>query len=231
MTIVERISTLVRANINDLLDRAEDPEKVIKQLLMDMDSQLVQAKTQVAAAIADEKLLFERYQENQAQANEWQQKAELAVTKGDDDLARQALLRRAAFQQTADGFKAQHDAQSHQVEVLKEALGELEAKNEEAETKKDLLIARSRRAQAETQIRTTVTGLDASGALASFERMEHKVDEQEARAAALQELDSDSLESRFAELGTAEQVERELAALKAKQPIPGPDPAAALPGA
>jgi phage shock protein A len=230
MTIVERISTLVRANINDLLDRAEDPEKVIKQLLMDMHSQLLQAETQVVAAIADEKLLFERYQENQTEANEWQRKAELAVSKGDDELARQALLRRAAFQQTADGFKEQHQAQSNQVDVLKEALAQLEAKIEEAETKKDLLIARGRRAHAETQIRTTLTGMDASGALASFERMEHKVHEQEARAAALKEMASDSVETRFAELGMPERVERELAELKGKQPISSPDTAPSLPG-
>jgi phage shock protein A len=143
-------------------------------------------------------------------------------------LARQALMRRAAFQQTADGFKEQHDAQSQQVVVLKDALGQLEAKIEEAETKKDLLIARSRRAQAETQIRTTLTGLDTSGALASFEQMEHKVDQQEARAAALHELDSDSVEQRFAELGTADQVEQELAALKARHALPSPDTAPAL---
>ena len=107
MTIVERISTLVRANINDLLDRAEDPEKTIKQVLIDMNSQLMQVKTQVAASIADEMKLQQRYQENQQKANDWQQKAELAVEKGQDDLAREALARRNAFQQTADGFKGQ----------------------------------------------------------------------------------------------------------------------------
>ena len=228
MTIVERISTLVRANINDLIDRAEDPEKVIKQLLMDMHSQLVQAKTQVAAAIADEKLLYERFQDNQARAAEWQSKAELAVDKGKDDLAREALTRRTGFQQTADGFKSQYDAQAQQVEVLKEALGQLEAKIEEAEAKKDLLIARSRRAQAETEIRTTLSGLDESGALASFERMEQKVDEQEARAAALGEMESATVDQRFNALETGEQVERELTALKTRKALDSPQSPAAL---
>jgi phage shock protein A len=222
MTIVERISTIVRANINDLIDQAEDPEKVIKQLLLDMHSQLLQAKTQVAAAIADEKLLYERYQDNQARATEWSHKAELAVDTGEDDLARQALMRRGAFQQTADGFKQQYDEQSNQVLVLKEALGQLEAKIEEAETKKDLLIARSRRATAETEIRTTLAGLDESGALENFERMERKVDEMEARAGALGEVESDSVEQRFARLATGQQVERELAALKAKKALAAP---------
>jgi phage shock protein A len=229
MTIVERISTLVRANINDLINRAEDPEKVIKQLLMEMNSQLVQAKTQVAAAIADEKQLYDRYQQNQAEADEYQHKAELAVEKGDDDLAREALTRRTAFQQTADGFKSQYCAQSKQVDVVKEALNQLEAKIQEAEAKKDLLIARSRRAKAETEIRTTLTGLDEGSALASFERMEQKVNEQEARAAALGELESDSVETRFAALETADQVERDLAALKAQKAIPAAESHTALP--
>ena len=209
MTIAERISTLVRGNINDLIDRAEDPEKVIKQLLIDMNSQLLQAKTQVAAAIADEKQLYERFQQNKAEADECQKKAELAVEKGDDDLAREALTRRTAFQQTADGFKSQYDEQSRQVEVLKQALEQLEAKIQEAETKRDLLIARSRGARAETEIRTTLSGLDEGSALASFERMEQKVDEQEARAAALGEVDADSVEARLAALETGEQVERD----------------------
>ncbi len=224
MPIAERISTLVRANINDLIDRAEDPEKVIKQLLMDMNSQLLQSKTQVATAIADEKQLYDRYQHNQAEADDYQHKAELAVEKGDDDLAREALKRRAAFQQTADGFKSQYDEQSRQVEDLKQALEQLEAKIQEAETKKDLLIARSRRAKAETAIRTTLAGMDEGSALASFERMEQKVDEQEARAAALGEVDSDTVESRFAALESGDQVEQQLAELKAKKAI-SPAPA------
>jgi phage shock protein A len=230
MTIVERISTLVRANINDLIDRAEDPEKVIKQLLMDMHSQLLQAKTQVAAAIADEKQLYERYQQNQTQADDYQRKAELAVEKGEDDLAREALTRRTECQETADGFKSQYAAQAKQVEVLKEALGQLEAKIQEAETKKDLLIARSRRAKAETEIRTTLSGLDEGSALSGFERMEEKVNEQEARAAALGEVESDTVDQRFAALETAQQVERELAALKTQKGIT-PEATAAMPSA
>jgi phage shock protein A len=126
-------------------------------------------------------------------------------------------MRRSAYQQTADGFKEQYDAQAKQVDVLKNALGQLEAKIEEAETKKDLLIARSRRAAAETEIRNTLSGLDDSGALANFERMKDKVEAQEARAAALGELELTSVDQRFAELETGEQVERELAALKGKR--------------
>jgi phage shock protein A len=220
MTIVERISTLVRANINDLLDQAEDPEKVIKQLLMDMHAQLLQAKSQVAAAIADQKLLYEHFQEDQAQATEWQRKAELAVEKGEDDLAREALMRRNRDRQAADGLKQQFDEQAKQVAVLKEALEQLEAKISAAEAKKDLLLARSRRASTETAIRTTLTGLDQSDTLASFERMEENVDQQEARTAALAELEQDSVESRLEALQTGDDIERQLAELKAKNVLP-----------
>lgn len=216
MGITDRISTLLRANINDMLDRAEDPEKVIKQLLVDMNSQLLQVKTQVAASIADEKQLEQRYQDNETKAEDWQHKAELAVSKGEDDLAREALMRHNAFQQTADGFKTQYTEQAQEVETLKQALHQLEQKIQEADAKKDLLIARSRRAKAETQIRTTLTGLDASGALAGFDRMEEKVNQQEARASALGELDTDSTEQRFRMLETESQIDGQLAALKAK---------------
>jgi phage shock protein A len=217
MGILDRVSTLMRANINDLIDRAEDPEKVVKQLIADMNNQLLQVKTQVAAAIADEKQLRQRYQENQNKANDWQQKAELAVEKGQDDLAREALARRNAFQQTAEGFRSQYEEQARQVEVLKDALHQLESKIQEAQTKEELLIARSRRAKAETQIRTTLSGLDASGALASFERMEDKVAQQEARASALADLDSDSTEQRFALLEQESAIDKQLEELKAKK--------------
>src|SRR5919201_2562212 len=131
MAILDRISTLVRANINDLIDRAEDPEKVLKQLVDDMRSQLLQATNQVAASIADEKQLYQRYQDNQDKAAEWQRKAELAVERSQDDLAREAPQRRNAFQQTADDFKHQYEGQAKQVAILKDALHELEAKLEE----------------------------------------------------------------------------------------------------
>jgi phage shock protein A len=223
MGILDRVSTLLRANINDLIDRAEDPEKVVKQLIADMNNQLVQVKTQVAASIADEKQLYQRYQDNQAQATSWQQRAEMAVEKGQDDMAREALARRNAYQQTADGFKEQYDQQSQQVEQLKEALHQLEAKIQDAQTKEDLLIARSRRAKAETQIRTTLSGIDQSGALASFQRIEEKVNQQEARAAALGELDTDTMEHRFQLMEQESEVDRQLADLKAKKGLAAPE--------
>jgi phage shock protein A len=222
MTIIERISTLVRANIIDLIDQAEDPETVVKQLLLDMHSQAIQARTQVAAAIADQNLLFQRYQDNQSLAANWQRRAELAVNSADDDLARQALMRRAAFEQTADGFKQQYDEQSIQVTTLKEALAQLEARIAEAETAKNLVITRARRASAETALRTPLVVLDDCGPLHDFERMKHKVEELEARADALGEVAPGFVDQRFAQLKTGPQVERDLANLKAKKALAEP---------
>ncbi|HWP29669.1 MAG TPA: PspA/IM30 family protein [Chloroflexota bacterium] len=216
MGILDRVGTLIRANINDLLDRAEDPEKMIKQLLQDMENQLIQVKTQVAAAIADEQRLKERWQQNEQLAQEWQRKAELAVQKGQDDLAKEALRRRNTYQQTALGFKEQYEEQARQVEQLKDALEKLEAKIEEARTKKDLLIARSRRAAAERQIHETLAGIDTAGAMSGFERMEEKVRAQEARAKALAGLDQDTLEERFKQLEEEDEIEGQLRELKAK---------------
>jgi phage shock protein A len=214
--VLDRVSTLIRANINDLISRAEDPEKVVNQLLEDMRNQLIQVKTQVAASIADERLLQKRYEENQKQADEWQRKAELAIERGQDDLAREALSRKLTSQQVADGFKQQWTDQSAQVEQLKEALAQLEAKIAEAQTKKDLLIARSRRAKAETNIRKTLAGVDSSGALSEFERMEDKIEQEEARAKAYAELDHDSLDDKFKELEHEDKLNRELEELKAR---------------
>src|SRR5689334_10865712 len=200
MGLLDRVSTLMRANLNDLLDRAEDPEKVIQQLLRDMNNQLMQVKTQVAASIADEKRLHQRFQENQAKADDWERKAEIALDRGEDDLAKEALSRRNSFRESAQGFEEQWKEQSAQVATLKTALHDLERKIGDAEARKDLLIARSRRAKAETNIRETMAGIGRNSATSEFARMEERVSEQEARAKAATELDADTLESRFAAL-------------------------------
>jgi phage shock protein A len=216
MGILDRVGTILRANINDMIDRAEDPEKMVRQLLQDMENQLIQVKTQVAAAIADEQRLKERWQQNEQQAAEWQRKAELAVQKGQDDLAKEALSRRNTFQQTAAGFKEQYEDQARQVEQLKDALDKLESKIQEARTKKDLLIARHRRARAESQIHETMARVDTTGVMGSFERMEEKVRTQEARAKALGDLDRDSLDERFTQLEQEDALDDQLKELKAQ---------------
>jgi len=212
--LLDRVSTLVRANLNDLLDRAEDPEKVIKQLLIDMNNQLIQVKTQVAAAIADEKRLQARYQEAQRTADDWQRKAELAIDKGEDDLAKQALQRRNTYAQTSTGLQEQWQAQSASVQTLKDGLRQLQSKIEEAEAKKELLIARSRSAKAQEQMHRTLGGIQSVGGLSQFERMERRVEEQEARAQAYTDLSTDSLDQKFAALETESEVDRQLREMK-----------------
>ncbi len=216
MSLLERVGTILRANIGDLLDKAEDPEKMLKQILVDMQNQLIQVKTQVAAAIADEQKLYQRYLQNQEESDKWQKKAELAVNKGEDELAKEALQRRNSYQQIADGFKTQYDEQKQQVEVLKGALQKLESKIQEAERKKDLLIARSRRAEAEAKIHETMAGIGQASAFEGFDRLEEKVQEKEARAKASAELDRDTLEEKFAALETDTDLDQQLNELKSK---------------
>lgn len=216
MSILDRVGLLIRSNINDLLDRAEDPEKVINQLIIDMNNQLAEVRKQVAGAIADENQLHDKYEDNQAKANDWEEKARLAVSKSQDDLAKEALTRRNNFQQTADGFRAQWQEQSTQVAQLKGALDSLTAKVQEAETKRDLLIARSHRAKAETNIRETLQGIDQTSAISDFERMEDRVSRQEAEAKALTQLETDDVEERFKKLESESDVDAQLAELKTK---------------
>ena len=215
--MLDRASTLIRANLNDLISRAEDPEKVISQLLLDMQNNLQQVKSQVALAITHEKRLYQHYEENKKKAEEWDYKAGLAVDKGNDELAREALSRKRSFQETADSFHQQWQEQNAQVGQLKEALRQLERKVQEAQTKKDLLIARHQRAKAETQIRETMAGMGRSNAATEFERMEERVSMQEARAKAAAELEGDTLEAQFAALEHDSSLDDDLAALKARR--------------
>src|ERR1700739_384062 len=145
MGLLERVSTLIRANINDLVDRAEDPEKIIKQVILDMDNQFVQVKTQVAVSIADQHMLEKKLRENEDTGKDWMRKAELAVDKAQDELARAALDRYQTSQRLALSYREQVDDQKLQVETLKGALMKLEQKLEEAKSKRDLLLARNRR--------------------------------------------------------------------------------------
>ena len=220
MGLLDRMSTLVRSNLNDLLDRAEDPEKMLRQLLVDMNNQRIQAKTQVAAAIAEERRVQQRADEAQKQADEWQRKAERAIEKGDDEPAKQALVRRNTYSQPATGMQEQYQAHSAQVQALKDGLRQLQGKIEEAEAKKELLIARSRSAKAQETMHKTLTGIRGVGKMGEFERLERRVEEQEARASAYTELSTDSLDDKFAALEQESDVDRQLRELKAAKQQP-----------
>jgi phage shock protein A len=200
MALMERVATLVRANLNDLIDKAEDPEKMIKQVILDMQNQLLQVKTQVAIAIADQHLLEKKRQENQEKAAEWVRKAELAVDKKEDDLARAAIERSMSYHSLAENFAQQVVDQGVQVENLKTALRKLEQKLAEAEAKSDVLIA-----------------ADDMSSAAAFDRMKGKVQRSEALSQAKAELTADGIEDRLASLEKQDEVERLLAELKAKR--------------
>jgi len=219
MALLERVSTLVRANLNDLIDKAEHPEKMIKQVILDMQNQLLQVKTQVAIAIADQHLLEKKQKENEDKVTEWMRKAELAVDKKQDDLARAALQRVESYRELSDGFAQQIVDQKAQVENLKTALRQLEQKLTEAEAKADLLIAQHRRARAvgkASDAKMKTAGGNGGGD-AAFDRMKRKVAHEEALSQAKSELAADDMEGRLAALEKEDKIEQLLAELKAKR--------------
>ena len=217
MALLERVSTLVRANLNDLVDRAEDPEKMIKQVILDMQNQLLQVKTQVAISIADKHVLDKRRQENEENEKQWRRRAELAVDKGDDALARAALERAMSYQTTTASFQQQVDDQKAQVENLKSALLKLQQKLAEAESKSDMMIAQHRRARALGKATDAGLAMGEDSNSAAFDRMKNKVHHSEATAQARSELLSNDVEDRFASLEKQVEIDRLLEELKSKR--------------
>jgi phage shock protein A len=217
MGIFDRISRLVRANVNDALDNAEDPEKMLEQLIRDMSEEIRQARGQVAAMIAQEKELAADKSEADRQSSEWQRRAELAVAQGKDDLAREALRRKRDSDENGRIYGEQLAAQQQTVSRLKNQLQELENKLDSMESKRDALIARSRRAKAQQQVSETLTNLPHANAASEFERFERRIRTTEARAAASAEMSELGHEDDFAALDHDFGVEDELAALKSKQ--------------
>ena len=215
MALLERVSTLVRANLNDLIDKAEHPEKMIKQVIIDMQNQLLQVKTQVAIAIADQHLLEQK--ENGDKVSEWMRKAELAVDKKQDDLARVALQRVESCRDLSDGFGQQVTDQKAQVENLKTALRQLEQKLTEAQAKADLLIAQHRRARAVGKASDAKLAIGDNSKAATFDRMKRKVAHSEAMSQAKSEIAGDNVEERLAALEKEDRIEQLLVELKAKR--------------
>jgi phage shock protein A len=221
MGILDRIRTVLKSNINALISKAENPEKMLNQLIMDMNEQLLEAKKQVAMSIADEKKLERQALENKGQAEDWEKKAMLAVKAGKDDLAKEALLRKQEYDGYAASFQKEYESQHASVEQLKDALRQLSGKIEEASRKKNLLIARAKRAEAQKQIQQTMGSLTAGSSFDTFDRMAEKVDQIEAEADAMKELSSvtedQKLEDKFKELESSDSsADKLLEDLKAK---------------
>ena len=215
MALLDRVATLVRANLNDLVDRAENPEKMLKQIILDMENQFIQVKTQVAIALADLHVLEKKKKENAEKHAEWMRKAELAVDKKDDELARAALERAMSFQQLTESFDQQIADQETQVESLKSALKKLELKLTEARGKADLLIAQHRRSRAVSRAadaQTTHTGENHT-----FERMRSKVVHEEALGRAKGDVLGDDIDGRFHALEREDKINALLDEIKAKK--------------
>jgi phage shock protein A len=219
MALLERVSTLIRANLNDLIDRAEDPEKMIKQVILDMDNQYLQVKTQVAISIADLHMLEKKRKENQQSMDEWFRKAERSVEKQQDDLARIALERYRSFQRMAQSYAEQVSDQQTQVEGLKKALQKLEQKLVEAKSKKDLLIARHRRSQVAARAGRAETGMGSPAQVGAFRRLSDQVHHAEAVASAEKELAGENVEEQFAQMEKNEEIERLLADIKGRRTL------------
>jgi phage shock protein A len=227
MGFFDRLSRLLRANLNDLVSKAEDPVKILDQSVADMQADLVKLRQAVAMAIASQKRLRSQADQAEAQAATWYERAELALKKGEEGLAREALSRRKTFQDTATALSGQLQGQDAQVETLKKSLVALEGKIAEARTKKDMLKARAQAAQAQQQLQSAVGNLGTNSAMAAFERMEDKVQAMEASSQAAAELAGADLESQFASLEGGNDVDDELASLR--QRLAGGPDAVALP--
>ncbi|MFQ4140033.1 PspA/IM30 family protein [Nodosilinea sp. PGN35] len=216
MGLFDRVSRVVRSNLNAAVSSAENPEKILDQAIIDMQEDLVQMRQAVAGAIASQKRVQQQYERASSEANTWQQRAQLALQKGDEDLAKQALLRKKTQAETAVALKTQLDSQSAIVDKLKRDLIGLESKLSEAKTKKDMLKARASAARANEQLQSTTSSLNTTSAMAAFERMEEKVLQMEAKSQAAAELAGADLESQFASLEAGGDVDLELAAMKAQ---------------
>src|SRR5690349_4328389 len=217
MALLERVSTLVRANLNDLIDKAEDPEKMIKQVILDMQNQLLQVKTQVAISIADQHVLEKKLTENEEGQRQWVRRAEMAVDKKDDALARAAVERSMSYQSMTASFRQQVEDQKLQVENLKTALLKLQQKLVEAQSKSDMLIAQHRRSRAMGKASEAGAGMGENASSAAFDRMKSKVQHSEATAQAHAELLADDVEDRFAAIEKEREIDRLLAEIKSKK--------------
>lgn len=233
MGIFARLAALIKSNLNDLISKAEDPEKMLNQVTQDMEQQLVEAKKQVAVSIADEKRLAKQAEQELANAAEWERRAMLAIKAGDDNLAKEALSRKKEHDGLAATYKDQWQKQKAAVDQLKTALRVLNAKIEEAKRKKNVLIARKKRAEAQKAIQETMTGLNNVSAFETFDRMATKIDQLEAEAEAASELHEqytgDSLAHKFNQLEATAGADDDLMALKRKMGLAPPEAPKATP--
>ena len=215
--IFTRMTDIIKSNINELLDRAEDPEKMIRQMVREMEEAVRKATASVSTAVANQKRLERKCHENLVQQEEWQRKAERAVAAGQDELARRALERKAVFVRNAEDLQPAQEESRKTAEQLRDQLRELKIKLEEARTREGTLVARHRAAEARKQLARSLSGLG-DDAFSSFERFEQRVEVSEAEADAHTELAGElkSIDKEISQLDQGKEIEEELTALKAK---------------
>jgi phage shock protein A len=228
MGLFDRIGRVVRANVNSFISAAEDPERILEQTVMEMQHDLIQLRQAVAQAIATQKRTERQSAQAQATAEEWYRRAQLALQKGEETLAKEALTRRKSYQDTAAALNDQIQQQSGIVSQLKQNMVKLESKLSDARTKKDMYIARARSAKASERLNEMMGRMDTGRAMSAFDRMEEKVLQMEARSEAIAELGSgDAIERQFKELESSDpSVDEELAAMKAQFTSSGALPSA-----
>ena len=229
MGILTRIINLFRATTSDLLDKAEDPEKMIKQMISDLEAQKKKAKEQMTEALALQKRLERDTEKEHQEAEKWEQKAILAVQNEKDDLAKEALTRKNEHLRRALDFEKQLEMHRNNASSLKESYQIMEDKIDEIKRKQGLLSVKQKQAEAQEKIYKTIEGLgDTSGIMDTIERAEEKVENLQARAEAYQEIsmesDQESLEKKFKELeNESPDMEMELLELKKRAALPVPD--------
>ncbi len=212
MGLLDRVRNIIRANVNDALNRAEDPVKALDQMIADWSADLVKVRQAAALAIAAQNRLQAEYEQRLQAVQEWQRRAELAVDQGDDSLARQALTRKLQYQQEADQLRQSLGAQSGHLDELRANVHDLENRVQQAVLKRNQLVARYQTAQATRSLEQELSRT--GGGSQALERLESKTLDAEAQAAAYHELSRDSLEERFAQLEAGRSVDQELEALK-----------------
>jgi phage shock protein A len=216
MGLFDRISRVFRSNVNAAVSAAEDPEKILEQTVADMQEDLVKLRQAVAGAIASQKRIEQQYNQAEVQSGEWYRRAQLALQKGDENLAREALSRKQTFSETAVSLKQQLDQSSGQVAKMRQGMTDLESKIAKYKTEKDMLKARAKAAKATEQLSQAMGQIDTTSAVGAFDRMKEKVLEMEAKSEAIAELAGDSLDQQFLSLESNSDVESELQMMKAQ---------------
>jgi phage shock protein A len=216
MSIFSRVRDLMSANINAMLDSAEDPEKMADEYLRQLNNELYEAKTNVASAMADATKLNTKETQYSVETEQWANKAEAALRAGDEELAKAALARKVQAGKLSVQYKEQSDAQDQQVEALQQALVQLETRISETRAKKELIVAKKNRAQTQEAIQRAARGIGNNNALDKLDQLEERVDDRLAKANAMAKLEGDTLENKFRDLERDSEVDSELAELKRK---------------